>query len=219
MFVYPERALYRRVIPKNKVYGHTVPGRALRQKFVEQVAEIVWQYKLAPVTVNLPASTEVQEIQVFSIRCRTAELKEEILRTLDRAIPSLLFFELNFQGKVRFAAAFKRLSEANRSKQFVTTYYWTPWQDASGLRAALPIAINMDGLYQQMLHTHMRAAGLEPREGESLEETEERGTQIRSQELACQNLEGRLRKEEQFNRKVVINTELRDARIRLSELR
>jgi len=219
MFAYPERALYQRVIPKNKVYGHTQPSRALRKKFVDQVAEIVWQYKLAPATVNLPVGMEVQEIQVFSIACRTAELKEEILRTLDRAIPSLLFFELSFQGRVRFAAAYKRLSEADRSKQFVAAYYWTPWQEVSAARAALPVAINMDSLYQQMLHRHMKAAGLVPRGGETLEATAERGSHIRSQELVCQKLEVRLRKEAQFNRKVEINAELRLARQRLLELR
>jgi len=31
-----------------------------------------------------------------------------VLRTIDRAIPSLLFFELTFQEKVRFTAAYKR---------------------------------------------------------------------------------------------------------------
>jgi hypothetical protein len=77
------------------------------------VEEIVWRYKLAPATLSLPASFGVKEIQVFSIALRTAELKEEVLRTLDRAIPSLPFFELRFQGKVRFGAAYKRLSEAN----------------------------------------------------------------------------------------------------------
>lgn len=219
MFAYPERALYQRTIPKNKVYGHTQPSRALRKKFVDQVAEIVWHYKLAPATVNLPVGVEVQEIQVFSITCRTVEMKEDILRTLDRAIPSLLFFELSFQGRIRFAAAYKRLSEANRSKQFVAAYYWTPWQDAAVPRASLPVAINMDSLYQQMLHRYMKAAGLTPRTGETLEETAERGNHIRSQELTCQKLEVRLRKENQFNRKVEINAELRQARERLLELR
>jgi hypothetical protein len=218
MFAYPERALYQRVLPKNKVYGHTQPSRALRQKFVDQMEEISWQYKLSPATINLPAGAEVKEIQIFSIAQRTPELKEDILRTLDRAIPSLLFFELNFQGRVRFAAAYKRMSEADRSKQFVAAYYWTPWQEASTPRPALPVAINMDSLYQQMLHRHMQAAGLEPRSGESLEATAERGIRIRSQRLACEKLEARLRKEDQFNRKVEINAELRKAKALLQGL-
>lgn len=219
MFVYPQRALYQRVIPKNKVYGQTQPSRALRQKFVEQVQEMTWLYKLAPATVNLPADAHVKEIQVFSLACRTPDLKEEILRTLDRAIPSLLFFEVNFQGRVRFAAAYKRLSEADRSRRFVAAYYWTPWQQATAPRLPFPVAISMDILYQQMLHRHMQASGLQPRSGEALEATADRGSRIRSQQLLCQKLEMRLRNEEQFNRKVEINAELRAAYALMDELR
>lgn len=218
MFEYPERALFQRLLPKNKVYGHAQASRTLRQKFVDQVEEITWQYKLSPATINLPAGTEVKEIQVFSITQRMPELKEDILRTLDRAVPSQLFFELTFQGRVRFVAAYKRTSEADSSKQFVAAYYWSPWQDASALRSALPVAINMDSLYQQMLHRHMQAAGLKPRAGEALEATAERGIRIRSQRLACEKLEVRLRKEDQFNRKVQINADMKNAKALLDEL-
>lgn len=218
MFAYPERALFNRVLPKNKVYGQTSPSRALRQKFVEQVEEIVWEYKLAPDTLNLPASAEVKEIQIFSITLRRSELKEDILRTLDRAIPSLLFFELHFQNRVRFVAAYKRMSEADQSKQVVAAYYWSQWQEASMPREPLPLAIDMGSLYEQMLHRHMLAAGLRPRAGEPLAETAERGSRIRAQELACKRLEARLRREEQFNRKVEINAELKKARAVLRQL-
>lgn len=221
MFSYPERAQVNRVLPKNKVYGHTQPNRALRQRFITQVEEIVWRYKLAPATLRLPASDGVEEIQIFSIALRTPELKEEILRTLDRAIPSLLFFELTFQGRVRFAAAYKRISEAAPDRQVVAAYYLTPWQDALAAREPLPLAIDMGTLYEQMLQRHMLASGLglRPRPAETLAQMAERGSRIRAQELICQRLEGRLRREAQFNRRVEINAELRQARAGLEELR
>jgi hypothetical protein len=218
MFAYPKRALYDHPLPKNKVYGHTEPSRALRQKFVDQVEEIVWLYKLAPETINLPSSAEVAEIQIFSIAQRTPELKEDVLRTLDRAIPSLLFFELAFQGKVRFAAAYKRTSEADQKRQFVATYYLSAWQDATIPREPLPVAIHLGSLYEQMLHKHMLAAGLSPRHGETLAETAERGNRIRAKQLACQRLETALKREDQFNRKVEINSQLRQALEELQEL-
>jgi hypothetical protein len=219
VFAYPDRAQVNRVLPKNKVYGHTQPSRALRQRFITQVEEIVWRYKLAPATLSLSAHSEVKEIQVFSIALRAAELKEDVLRTLDRAIPSLLFFELNFQGRVRFAAAYKRMSEAAHDKRVVAAYYLTPWRDATVPREPLPVAIDMAGLYEQMLHRHMLSSGLHPRPAETLAETAERGSRVRAQELACQRLEIKARREPQFNRKVEINAELRQARARLEELR
>jgi len=69
-----------------------------------------WRYKLAPETIHLPAKAGVEEIQVFDIASKLASCgRNVILRTIDRAIPSLLFFELTFQGKVRFCATYKRV--------------------------------------------------------------------------------------------------------------
>ena len=220
MFAYPERALVNRILPKNKIYANVRPGRALRQRIVEQVEEINWKYKLAPATIRLPTSQGIEEIQIFSIAQRVPELKEDVLRTLDKAIPSLLFFELTFQGKVRFAGAYKRMSEAAHDKQFVAAYYVSPWQDASAPREALPVAIDIGSLYEQMLRRHMLVSGLRlrPRPDEALEQAAERGSRIRAQILACQRLESKLRREAQFNRKVEINSALRQARAELEEL-
>lgn len=220
MFAYPERARFDKVLPKNKVYGHTQPSRVLRQRFITQVQEIVWRYKLSAETLHLPASPDVQEIQVFSIALRGRELREDVLRTLDRAIPSLLFFELNFQSQVRFAAAYKRMSEAVTNRPVVDAYYLTPWQPADAPREPLPLALDMAGLYQQMLQRHMRASplALSPRPGESLAETAERGNRIRAQLRACQKLESQLRHELQFNRKVELNAALRQSRAELAAL-
>lgn len=220
MFAYPERALVNRILPKNKIYANARPGRALRQRIVEQVEEINWKYKLAPATLRLPESPRIEEIQVFSISQRVPELREDVLRTLDRAIPSLLFFELTFKGRVRFAAAYKRMSEAAHDRQFVAAYYVSPWQEASAPREALPVAIDIGSLYEQMLRRHMlvSALGLRPRPDEALEQAAERGSRIRVQVLACQRLESRLRREAQFNRKVQINAELRQARQLLGDL-
>lgn len=220
MFIYPERALVNRTLPKSKIYANAKPARSLRQRFVDSVEEIVWKYKLASTTLRLPASQGIEEIQVFSIALRTAELKEDVLRALDRAIPSLIFFELTHQRRVRFAAAFKRMSESAHDKQFVAAYYLTPWQDAGAPREPLPIAINMAALYEQMLYRHMLASGLtlQPRPGETLEDTAERGSRIRAQMVACRRLESKLRREDQFNRKVEINAELRQACELLADL-
>ena len=106
MFLYPEQTKFGRVLPKNKVYGHAKPSRAVRQRFVDEVGEIVWRHKLAPETLRLPAKPGVAEIQVFEIALKTGELREDVLRTIDRAVPSLIFFELTFEGRVRFAAAY-----------------------------------------------------------------------------------------------------------------
>lgn len=225
MFLYPEQTKFGRVLPKSKVYGHARPSRAVRQRFVDEVEEIVWRHKLAPETLRLPAKSGVAEIQVFEIALKARAfgepaLREDVLRTIDRAIPSLIFFELTFESRVRFAAAYKRASEIAANQPVVETYFESPWQDAAAPRLPLPVALDMAGLYEQMLRAHMLASpfALRPRIGESLPETVERGGLIRAKRRECKQLEARLRKESQFNRKVEINAQFRACQAALTEL-
>lgn len=220
MFDYPERARKDRVLPKNKIYDNARPTRAVRERFVAQIDQIVWRYVLGPKNLNLPPTPAVREIQVFEIALKTGDLREDVLRTIDRAIPSLLFFELTFQGRVRFVAAYKRASEAAANQPVVETYFETPWQDAGAPRQPLPVALDMAGLYEQMLRFHMSASpfALQSRTGESLEETVERGTRIRGKRRECKQLEAKLRKEQQFKRKVEINAQLRRCQEELATL-
>lgn len=209
-----------RPVPKNKIYGYAKPSRAIRNRFVSQVSEIVWKYKLAPATVNLPAKLVVHEIQIFEVALKDGELSEDVLRTMDKAIPSLLFFELAFEGRVRFAAAYKRPNEANIRKNVVEAYFDTPWQSASESRPPLPVALDLAGLYEQMLHQHMLKSpmALVPRHGESLQTMADRANLIRAKENECRQLEARIKKEIQFNRKVELNTALRAHRAELARL-
>lgn len=224
MFAYPQQAEVNRPVPKNKIYAHAKPSRSIRDRFVSQVAEIIWKYKLAPETVNIPAkgpaNGNVQEIQVFEIVLKGRELAEDVLRTLDKAIPSLLFFELTFDGRVKFAAAYKRSSEANSRKNVVEAYFESPWQPANEARPPLPVALDLAALYEQMLHRHMLASpmALAPRPDEQLQSMADRASLIRATENECRKLEARIKKEIQFNRKVDLNSTLRARRAELARL-
>jgi hypothetical protein len=220
MFAYPQQAEVNRTVPKNKIYAHAKPSRSIRDRFVSQVGEIIWKYKLAPETVNVPAKGIAQEIQVFEVALKGGELAEDVLRTLDKAIPSLLFFELAFERRVRFAAAYKRPSEANSRKSVVEAYFETPWQPANEPRPPLPVALDLAGLYEQMLHRHMLASpmALAPRPGEPLQSMADRASLIRAKENECRQLEARIKKEIQFNRKVELNSALRARRAEMARL-
>jgi hypothetical protein len=211
MFDYPERTRKDRILPKNKVYGNAHPSNAVRQRFVNQVEQIVWRNVLISETVNLPARDGIEGIQVFEIALKTGELKEDVLRSLDRAIPWRLFFELTFNGQVRFAAAYKRTSEGSSGIPVVENYFLTPWQPTGTSRLPLPVALDLASLYEQMLLRHWQASPLAiaTRAGETLAAAIERGKAIRGYEREIRRLEAALRRKSQFNRKVEINSKLR----------
>ena len=215
MFDYPVKAEFNRILPKSKIYAFAKPGRAVRDRFVSQVAEIVWKYKLSPETINLPSREGIQEIQIFQIALKTPELAEDVLRTMDRAIPSPIFFDLAFEGCVKTTAAYKRPSGSAAVKPALDAYFATAWQPVGIVRPPLPIALDLAGLYEQMLR-HLLP--VPQRAGESVHSQVERAHLIGTKERECLRLEARIRQEAQFNRKVEINSELRRCKAELVQL-
>jgi len=76
LFDYPTKARFGRKIPKSKLYENASANTKLKDKFVNQIEKIVWQYKLAPNTLNLDATNKVPEIQVFDIFLKTKEVDQ-----------------------------------------------------------------------------------------------------------------------------------------------
>ncbi len=238
LFAYPPASAYGRVLPKTKIYEFGAPSSAIKALFVQQVEQIVWQYKLAPSTTNLPATLAVPEIQIFTIHLKphVQELHEEVLRCIDKAIPLPILFELRTvctnnpsspearntantntkQGdQVKITAAYKRPSEAG-SKQWVLSHYLSSaWQAADAAKQPLPVALNLASLYQQLL---LPLASHALRKSESLQTFMERLVVISIAERELQKLNGALKKEKQFNRKVGINTQIRALQHSLAQL-
>ncbi len=215
MFAYPKQAEFNRVLPKSKIYAHAKPGKAVKELFVSQIGEIVWKYKLSPETINLPARHGITEIQVFEIALKTEELDEDVLRTIDKAIPFPILFQLSHGDRIRFATSYKRPSDADSSKWVIEASFVTDWQPGRQERPPLPVALDLASLYEHLIRRHLP---LPQRSGEGLRDHVARFTTIAAKEKECQQLEARLNKEKQFNRKVEMNAELRTLRQELESL-
>jgi len=153
LYDFPENAAFGRPLPKNKIYEHASPTAKVKDMFVREVKKIVWSYKLSPETVNLPAKGEIQEIQVFTIALKTGTLKHEVLRTIDKVIPSPIFFVIGFEKRIRYVAAYKRQSEADKNKWVVSRYSESNWMPDDTGRVTLPVVLDLGALYHTMLRS------------------------------------------------------------------
>lgn len=215
-YKFPESAKFGKVVAKSKIYEHTTPTSKVKKLFVEQVEKITWAYKLSPATINLPASDGVQEIQVFNVALRTGALASDVLKTIDKAIPSPILFILSYKGKCRYVAAYKRPSEADRTKWVVSGYFKTDWMSDSRKKAELPVVLNMADLY----HFFLKAIIPLPfRQGESLDGLVKRVDQLRIKEREAVTLASRIKKEKQFNRRVELNRTLNELKSEIERLK
>ncbi|XZE20312.1 DUF4391 domain-containing protein [Pirellulaceae bacterium SH449] len=215
LFTYPPKAAFNRVIPKTKFYEHAKPSPSLKARFVSEISQVVWSYKLAPETINLPPADGVQEIQVFSITLKEESIDESVLRAIDRSVPSPIIFELHRVKDAKTVAAFKRPSQADSNSWVVGDYFDTEWEELGKERSSLPLALNLGSLYETLLKS---LAPIKCRVGETLQQLCERYASICSKQSERMKLEGKLKAEKQFNRKVELNSALRRIENELDEL-
>ena len=219
LFAYPKQAEFGRVLPKNKIYEHSGANARLKDLFVEQVEQIVWRFKLPPETINLAAKRGVPEIQVFAIQLKTGELHRDVLRCIDGAVQFPIIFELTqgqgAEARILVVAAYKRPSEADSANWVCSDYFESGWMPASAERVPLPLALDLGGLYEQLLH---RLVPIAPRTQEPLRDLIARTEAVMTKAKEVEKAEARLAKEKQFNRKVEINATLRQLKTELEQL-
>ena len=220
LFAWPKQAAFGRAVPNSKIYEHAAVSAALKERFVQQVEQINWAYKLAPETVNLPATPPVTEIHVIRLGLKGASLDQEVLKAIDRAIPFPLIFELVQGGRIKLVAAYKRptqrpKSAADNSPWVVGSYFETDWQPESSPRQPLPVALDLGVLYEKLMY-HL--SPLTPRPQEPLAELLERTEQVQAKQREIDRITSQLKREKQFNRKVELNATLRRLKTEYTEL-
>lgn len=214
-FSFPKSSEFGRIISKNKIYEHGSPSTSVKQIFIAEVDQIRWVYKLAPNTINIPATSAVQEIQVISIALRGDSLCDEVLQTIDKSIPSPVLFELTTCKKLQYAACYKRRNESDKSRCVISSYFRSDWFEKNSEKCYLPVALSMESLYTILLKSLIP---LECHNNETLQCLVERADLLTSKHREAEKLRIKRDREKQFNRRVELNNEIKTLEQEISAL-
>lgn len=210
LFAYPESTRVGRPLPKNAIYKNVALTAKQRELLTQQVDKITWAYKLAPDTLNIHASADLPEIQVFAIRLKPqiAQISESLLEYLDKAIPSALIFEVQGSTGIQTIACLKQFNQNGSVK--CSPYLYGAVQSVDTERQVLPISRDFIHLQQQLLAKLLPYA---LHQGESLSDAIVRGQAINKLAKDIQRLEAQLlNKSLQFNKRVELNKQLKSAK-------
>ncbi|WP_418276406.1 DUF4391 domain-containing protein [Isoptericola jiangsuensis] len=227
LYQWPAAAKFGRPVPKGKFYEHATIPAALKERFVGEVQRITWAYKLADSTIHLAGSDAVPEVQVFVIDAKGADVSDDVLAAIDKAVPYPLVFEITRMGgvvgddggvtdpevrEVRMVAANKTIGSAQNR---VSAYFSTAWLPAETARAPLPAALDLAGLHGALLTPLMPVA---VRRGEAVADAAARLKAVEKVEREIKALERKLRSERQLNRKIELRRQLKGREAALAEL-
>ena len=209
LFDYPTKARFGRKIPKSKLYENASVNTKLKDKFINQIDKIIWQYKLAPNTLNLDVTDKVPEIQIFNVFLKTKEVDQALLEVIDKAINYPIIFQIHKGNKVKIKAAYKRPSESTNNKWVIESYFESEWLDKDVAKQPMPQALDLGKLYEQILKSLMPFEVISRKTTQTLDEQVGIINQINSLQKELDKLNSKYKKEKQCNRQFEINKEIK----------
>jgi len=218
LFDYPTKARFGRKIPKSKLYENASVNTKLKDKFVNQIEKIVWQYKLAPDTLNLDATDKAPEIQIFDIFLKTKEVDQALLEVIDKAINYPIIFQIHKGNKVKIKAAYKRPSESANNRWVIESYFESEWLDKDTTKQPMPQALDLGKLYEQILKSLMPVEVASSKTTQTLDEQVGIINQINSLQKELDTLNSKYKKEKQRNRQFEINKQIKLKQKKLNQL-
>lgn len=126
MMRFPESAKVGRIVAKENFYSKI--DNATKMLFQNEIARIVWEYKLAPETINLPAK-KWPEIEVFRIVLKKYDVSPKVLKVIDSAIPYPILFIIEKGMAQKVAICYKEQNQKDENTAKVDTYFETEWND------------------------------------------------------------------------------------------
>lgn len=211
----PKRAFYNRRIPKNKLYKQIGVDPKLERKFIDEIENIIWKYKLSQETINLEPTKEVEEIQVFEIKLKERDISIEVLENIDRIIPYPILYIIRYNDNIKLTIAYKERNKIDENKMVVHSYYQSEWMKEYDLKIDILQGLNLKEVYDNIIR---QLIPLESKIQDDIEELIELNERIESLKKEIKRLEKRIIKEKQFNRKVDLNIKLQKKKRELEEL-
>lgn len=211
----PDRALLNRRIPKAKFYEQIGVDSKLERKFIDEIDNIIWKYKLSQETTNLKPTKKVEEIQVFEISLKEKYISKEVLENIDRVIPYPILYILKYKDNIKLAIAYKERNKIDENKMVVHSYYQSEWIKEYELAVDILKGLSLEDVYDNLLRQLIPIENTLEDDIEKLIKLNEKQENLKKE---IEKLEKKVKREKQFNRKVDLNIELQKKKKELEEL-
>ena len=212
---FPTTTIVDSVVPKTKFYRFMEVNPRMKAHFVNDVESIRWLYKLSPDTLNVTASEDMKEIEVFVATLKETDCPTDLFTFIDTHMPRHLVFILLHGNNCMLLINYKQWKDDTHTQFKITQMFASPWVPTSSLQ------LNIDGQSLPRIYDNFVAqiSGIGEHRAGSMEEIVALRQQIAKQEAELQKLEKRMRREPQVDVQMEMHKKVRQMRKQLAILK
>lgn len=91
---YPQSTIVSRVVPKTMFYKFMEVNPRMKSRFVNDVVNITWLYKLSASSLNVTDTENMKEIEVFVVNLKQPDCPTDLFTFIDTNMPHHIVFVL-----------------------------------------------------------------------------------------------------------------------------
>ena len=212
---FPTETIVDSVVPKTKFYRFMEVNPRMKAHFVNDVTRIDWLYKLSPDTLNVTATDDMKEIEVFVATLKEADCPTDLFTFIDTNMPRHLVFILQHGNDSMLLINYKQWKDDTHTQFRITQMFASPWVPTASL------SLQIDGLSLPRIYDNFVAqiSGIGEHKAGSMEDIVALRQKISKQETELQKLEKRMRREPQVDVQMEMHKQVRQMRKQLAELK
>ena len=212
---YPQTTIVNRVVPKTMFYKFMEVNPRMKSRFVNDVVNIIWLYKLSAGTLNVTDTEEMKEIEVFVVNLKRPDCPTDLFTFIDTNMPHHIVFVLVHDDNAMLLINYKDWTDGTHTKFKITQAFTSPWVPLSELELTVQ-GQSLPRIYDNFV---AQVSGIGEHKAGALEEIVALRQQISKQETELQKLEKRMRREPQMDIQMRLHQQVRQKRKQLAELK
>ena len=212
---FPTETIVDSVVPKTKFYRFMEVNPRMKAHFVNDVTRIDWLYKLSPDTLNVTATDDMKEIEVFLATLKDGDCPTDLFTFIDTNMPRHLVFILQHGNNSMLLINYKQWKDDTHTQFRITQMFASPWVPTASL------SLQIDGQSLPRIYDNFVAqiSGIGEHKAGSMEDIVVLRQKISKQETELQKLEKRMRREPQVDVQMEMHKQVRQMRKQLAELK
>ena len=224
---YPQSTIVSRVVPKTMFYKFMEVNLRMKSRFVNDVVNITWLYKLSASTLNVTDTEEMKEIEVFVVNLKQPDCPTDLFTFIDTNMPHHIVFVLvhdnsamlliNYKDWTDFPSG-KVASQGARlqhPKFRIRQAFASPWMPMADLELTVQ-GQSLPRIYDNFV---AQVSGIGEHKAGALAEIVELKKRIATMESELQSLEKKMRREPQYDVQVKMNKHVKAKRQELAGLK
>lgn len=212
---YPQSTIVGRVVPKTMFYKFMEVNLRMKSRFVNDVVNIIWLYKLSASSLNVTDTEEMKEIEVFVVNLKQPDCPTDLFSFIDTNMPHHIVFVLMHDNSAMLLINYKDWADDTHTKFRIRQAFASPWMPIADLELTVQ-GQSLPRIYDNFV---AQVSGIGEHKAGSMADIVALKKQIATAEADLQSLEKRMRKEPQLDKQLQMNKEVKAKRQNVSELK